>query len=586
MVSNHLSEAQDAHAIAVAETEAIRKRAIRKLDMRTLPFLTLAWLANFIDRTSIGNAATLHLTQDLHLHGLQLNTALALFYVSYILSEIPSNIFLKKFGGDKWIPSLILAWAIVTTLTCLVQDFKGLVVIRVFLGLCEGGVLPGMTFYLSLLYPRYELQQRIGIFYAAAALSGSFGGLLAYLIHKLDGVGGLAGWRYIFLLEGCATVLIALLGFAIMPPSVAKAKFLTQEERNACLAAMHVDVVAATARATGRPAPDAAILTRDGKRDDGEEIAKTDSDLGEKEKRPAQLVTTASYADGTGSPSSPAHSLSDEIAATDAGNASSSRRQPAIQDAAAAGAQQEDAGAPEKFEWREVRRGLFEVQVWLTGVAYLCLLNALYSFGLFLPTILRSMYPDVTPSRLQLLSVPPYVPAAVMCIIVAVAADKARMRVPFMLVLLPISMIGYIILLTTHSAQAKYAGVFLAALGVYPATPCVLSILPNNCSGHFKRATAVALQLAIANCAGFVATFAYQSKFAKQDYKPGHWVVLASLIVAEVLLIIQVLYVRWENAARASGKRDWQVAEYERLVAEGKTKAPIGDRSPTFRFVI
>ncbi|KAL9938391.1 hypothetical protein V8E36_003014 [Tilletia maclaganii] len=576
--SGHL-EAKSHREIAIAETEAIRKRAIRKLDLRTLPFLTLAWLANFIDRTSIGNAATLHLTEDLGLHGVQFNTALAAFYVSYIVSEVPSNVMLKKVGGNRWIPGLILAWAIVTTLTFLVQDFKGLVIIRVFLGLCEGGVLPGMTFYLSLLYPRYELQQRIGIFYAAAALSGSFGGLLAYVISKLNGRDHLAGWRWLFLVEGLATVAIALLGFLIIPSSVAKANFLTEEERKACLAAMAADSGAPASRQVLQPASS---------------LAESESDSGNEKDEPILTKTKTSESRALdASPSadegkgdfgrSPSQSLADEIAA----EPMSTTRTAAIDRAAAEGAKEDaDAAQQSEFEWREVRRGVFEIQVWITGVAYLCLLNALYSFSLFLPTILRSMYPDVTPARLQLLSVPPYVPAAVMCIIVAIAADRARMRVPFMLVLLPISMIGYIILLTTHNAQAKYAGVFLAALGVYPATPCVLSILPNNCSGHYKRATAVALQLAIANCAGFVATFAYQSKFKAQDYRPGHWVVLSSLILAEILLVIQVIYVRWENAARAAGKRDHRIADYERLVAEGKTRAPIGDRSPAFRLVI
>ncbi|KAK0561334.1 hypothetical protein OC861_005862 [Tilletia horrida] len=568
-------ESQRQLDIAVAETEVTRRRAIRKLDWRTLPFLTLAWLANFIDRTSIGNAATLHLPQDLGLHGLQLNQALAAFYVSYILSEIPSNIFLKKFGGHLWIPSLIFSWAVVTTLTSLVQDFKGLVTIRVFLGLCEGGVLPGMTFYLSLLYPRYELQQRIGIFYAAAALSGSFGGLLAYLIHKLDGVDHLAGWRYIFMLEGCATVLIALLGFLIMPASVAHAKFLTEDERKACLAAMNRDVAVTNARAMGHA--DAVLTTQP--------LATRTDTHSSNEKNDDPIIASDDSSDVKGDAPGAERSGVNEKDGIQELSARPAHIEKVIDASAAAGAS-EDASVEEKFEWREVRRGFFEIQVWLTGVAYLCMLNSLYSYSLFLPTILRSMYPDVTPARLQLLSVPPYVPAAVMCIVIAIAADRARMRVPFMLGLLPVSMIGYIILLTSHSAKAKYAGVFLAALGIYPATPCVLSILPNNCSGHFKRATTVALQLAIANCAGFVATFVYQSKFAKDNYKQGHWVVLGSLIVAEVLLVVQVIYVRWENAARAAGKRDHKIADYERLVAEGKTQAPIGDRAPSFRFVI
>ncbi|CAD6936363.1 unnamed protein product, partial [Tilletia controversa] len=349
---------------------------------------------------------------------------------------------------------------------------------------------------------------------------------------------------------------------------IAGAKFLTQEERKACLAAMNPDVAAAAITSAKRAGNDTDS-------DTVQEIATLrgtdDVNSNENEKEASSTKDKESLSQQSG-----------ELTNT---TSDAARTRMAIDNAAAAGAKV-DASAVEKFEWREVRRGIFEVQVWLTGLAYLCMLNALYSFSLFLPTILRSMYPDVTPARLQLLSVPPYVPAAVMCVIVAVAADRARMRVPFMLVLLPISMVGYAILLATKNAQAKYAGVFLIALGVYPATPCVLSILPNNCSGHTKRATAVALQLAVANCAGFVATFIYQDKFAKQDQKPGHWVVLGSLILAEALLIAQMFYVRWENAARASGKRDHKVAAYEKLVAEGKTEAPIGDRSPTFRFVI
>lgn len=118
-----------------------------------------------------------------------------------------------------------------TTLSGLVHSFGGLLAVRLFLGLCEGGLLCGMVLYLSTMYKKNELQLRVGIFYASASLSGAFGGLLATAILKMDGVGGLAGWRWIFILEGIATVLIGILAAAMMPAGLGTARFFTEEER-------------------------------------------------------------------------------------------------------------------------------------------------------------------------------------------------------------------------------------------------------------------------------------------------------------------------------------------------------------------
>lgn len=111
-----------------------------------------------------------------------------------------------------------------------------------------------------------------------------------------------------------------------------------------------------------------------------------------------------------------------------------------------------------------------------------------------------------------------------------------------------------------------------------------LAILPNNHRGHYKRATSTALQLAIANCSGFVATFAYTSDQAKTYYKKGHAVVLGFLCFAFVCLSLNLLYCKWENKARLEGRRDGNVARWEELRAQGKTRAPIGDRDPAFLF--
>jgi len=121
------------------------RRILWKLDCHILPPLALLWLANFIDRSNIGNARIAGLERDTHLHGNQFNAALAVFYVTYLVVEIPSNIVLKKMKANRWIPLLVFLWGIVTTLTSLVNSYGGLIAIRLCLGLCEGGLLPGMV---------------------------------------------------------------------------------------------------------------------------------------------------------------------------------------------------------------------------------------------------------------------------------------------------------------------------------------------------------------------------------------------------------------------------------------------------------
>lgn len=240
----------------------------------------------------------------------------------------------------------------------------------------------------------------------------------------------------------------------------------------------------------------------------------------------------------------------------------------------------------EQLERGEFFRGLLDIQVWLTGIAYLCICNSLYSFTLFLPTILAGLYPGSDQAQIQLLSVPPFVPAAVLVIVVAYFADRYRMRTPFILALLPISMVGYIMLIASINNSVRYAAVFLVALGVYPSVPCLLSILPNNLAGHYKKATAIALQLAVANCAGFVASFVYIAGKFGPNYVTSHSVVLASLILAWVLLFANMMYCRRVNQLKEAGKCRGAEERWRHDVRAGKTQAPLGDRAVSFRYIL
>lgn len=499
----------------------LTKRVLWKLDIYVLPPLALLWLANFIDRSNIGNARIAGLEKDTHLHGNQFNIALTVFYASYIIVELPSNWVLKKVKPNRWLPVLICTWGTVTTLSGLIQDFAGLTAVRVVLGFCEGGLLPGMVLYLSTLYKRHELQLRVGIFYASASLSGAFGGLLATAILKMDGVAGLAGWRWIFILEGLASIACGLIAAVFLPADIQSARFLTDEEKAFALNRFRRSEVTAASAPVAKPEPV----------DDVEKKGVFDI-VEMHEEKPEDIRVF-----------------------------------------------QED----EQFEWGEVIRGVKDIQVWLTAFAYLGLIVGLYSYSLFLPTIVAGL--GYEGYQAQLHTVPPYVPAAVLTVVVAYFSDRLKWRGPFILICLPMTIIGYIVAITAQTNTGRYAAVFLMAAGVYPSGPCILSILPNNSSGHYKKATTTALQLAVANTGGFIATFAYTSDQAPR-YIRGHSIALAFACLAWVLIAANVAYCALENRARRAGRRQSNIDRYRELWESGKTRAPIGDRHPEFLFTL
>ncbi|KAJ7498941.1 MFS transporter [Mycena latifolia] len=500
---------------------AMAKKILWKLDCRVLPPLALLWLCNFIDRSNIGNARIAGLERDTKLHGNQFNIVLTVFYATYLIVEVPSNLVLRRLKPNRWIPLLVFMWGAITTLTSLVHNFAGLIVIRMFLGLCEGGLLPGMILYLSTIYKPHELQLRVGVFYASASLSGAFGGLLATAILGMDGIGGLAGWKWIFVLEGLATVVSSIIAAFILPESIAGAKFLTEEEKKFALGRFHQD-----------------------------------------EAIPSTTVVAPS--------ASPDHEKTDVYITEHASKSPSPEAKPVYM-------------LDEQFEWREVIRGLTDFQAWVTGIAYLGLIVSLYSFSLFLPTIVAGL--GFSGKSAQLHTVPPYVPATVLTVVVAFLSDRLRWRGIFILICLPSAIAGYILAIAATTNAQRYGAVFLIAAGVYPSAPAILTILPNNGSGYYKRATTTALQLAVANSGGFIATNIYTSDQAP-TYVRGHSIVLGFLLLAWVLIAVNVLYCARENKARAEGRRQGNITAYEELWNSGKTRAPIGDRHPDFRFAL
>ncbi|KAI9632398.1 MFS general substrate transporter [Dioszegia hungarica] len=212
-------------------TEAEEKKLYRKIDLRILPILSFLYLLSFMDRGNIGNARLQGLEADLQMTGNMYAISLSVYFISYGLFEVPANLALKKLTPRTWLAFITVCWGIVMTCMGLVQNWAGLVAVRLLLGIAEAGLYPGVIFYLSLWYPRHLYQTRVSIFFASATIAGSFSGLLAYGIGFMDGVRGYSGWRWIFILEGLLTVVAGFFAYFIIVDYPETAKFLTEDEK-------------------------------------------------------------------------------------------------------------------------------------------------------------------------------------------------------------------------------------------------------------------------------------------------------------------------------------------------------------------
>ncbi|KAL4880894.1 major facilitator superfamily domain-containing protein [Aspergillus karnatakaensis] len=208
------------------------KALLRKLDFKLLPPLTILYLLSFLDRSNVGNARLEGLTDDIGMSGNQYLTGLTLYFVGYVIFEVPCNIVLKKTTPRIWLPTLTLAWGIVATLLGVVHNYAGYLTSRTALGIAESGLFPGVVFYLSMWYKRNEQHYRVALFFSAASLAGAFGGILAWGIAHMDGVGNYEGWRWIFILEGLLTVVVALLAYFWVYNYPSTAEFLSDKERS------------------------------------------------------------------------------------------------------------------------------------------------------------------------------------------------------------------------------------------------------------------------------------------------------------------------------------------------------------------
>ncbi|GAT27174.1 MFS transporter [Aspergillus luchuensis] len=334
-------------------------------------------------------------------------------------------------------------------------------IVRWFLGLAEAGLFPGVGYFLSCWYKRSEFGVRMAIFFSAAALAGSFGGLLAAAIALMDGIGGKAGWSWIFILEGLLTIVIGVLSVWMVYDFPDQAKFLSEADRKRVLRRLAADKQA-----------------------------------------------SAGY---------------------------------------------------EKFEMTYFWSSLKDWKTYLNAIIYM----------------------GYTAIQAQLLSVPPYAAAAIVTVAIGFIADRTGQRGICNIAVSLLGIAGFSLLLGANSAGARYAGVFLGAMGIYPAISNTISWASNNAEGVYKRGVTLGIVIGWGNLNGVVSSNIYRGGDAPQYY-PGHGAVLAYLVL--FLFggsLVQYVLLRRENAKRRRGDRDHWIAGLERQEIE-----KLGDKRPDFIYTL
>lgn len=220
----------------------VARSAIRKVAVRLVPFVALMFFINYLDRTAIGFASPNGMNDDLALTAAQFGFASGVFFIGYILLEVPSNLALHRFGARRWLARIMVSWGIVALLFTWVQNFEQLVVLRFLLGVAEAGFFPGAILFLSLWVPAQYRSRILMLFYLAQPLTTVVGAPLAgALIQQHGTFFGLEGWRFMFMGVALPAIVVGVIAWFYLKDKPAEAKWLTAEEQTWLTSALETE---------------------------------------------------------------------------------------------------------------------------------------------------------------------------------------------------------------------------------------------------------------------------------------------------------------------------------------------------------
>lgn len=213
-----------------AET-SLGRETMRRVGLHLLPFLFLLYVCAYLDRSNVAIAA-LQMNRSLHFSATAYGMGASVFFLSYAAFEVPSNIVLARVGARRWIARIMVSWGVIAAATMFVRTPFSFYVLRFLLGAAEAGFFPGVVYYLGQWFPAAWRGRAIARFMVAIPISGAIGGPVGGLLLRLDGIHGLAGWQWLFLLEGLPSIALGIVVLFVLPDCPADARFLTPDQRD------------------------------------------------------------------------------------------------------------------------------------------------------------------------------------------------------------------------------------------------------------------------------------------------------------------------------------------------------------------
>ncbi len=213
----------------------LERRAFARIAGRLVPLLTVSYILNYLDRSNISFAA-LTMNQQLGLTATQFGVGAGILFVGYCAFEIPSNIALYRFGARRWIARIMITWGLVSAASALIVGVKSFYLLRFLLGTAEAGFFPGVAFYLSTWFPVEYRTRMLAWFLVGIPASSVVGGPVSGALLGMDGLAGLAGWQWLFILEGLPVSFLGIAMLWVLADGPASATWLSEDERRVVLA--------------------------------------------------------------------------------------------------------------------------------------------------------------------------------------------------------------------------------------------------------------------------------------------------------------------------------------------------------------
>src|SRR6202051_3637131 len=219
---------------------SLESETILRVSWRLLPFLIAAYLVNYIDRVNVG-FASLQMNKAVGIDPKTYGLGAGIFFLGYFLLEVPSNLALQRFGARTWIARIMITWGIISAAFALIGGPISFLVLRFLLGVAEAGLFPGVILYFPYWYPAHYRAIIVGIFMVAIPVAGLVGSPISGAILYMDGVLGLGGWQWIFLLEAAPAVLLGVASFVWLTDRPEHASWLTREQQQWLVAKLDME---------------------------------------------------------------------------------------------------------------------------------------------------------------------------------------------------------------------------------------------------------------------------------------------------------------------------------------------------------